>query len=160
KAMAYMANKIEENKAISALLKTQKPVKAIEKLLQEKNSLQKKVEQLQNKQRTILSKTLLSEVEKIREVSFVRKQIEADSASDLKKICFDKKGQLTDYVVVLTAAIKNKAIVSILIDEKLAETKDWNAGQWIKQQVAPLIQGGGGGQKTLATAGGKNTDNL
>src|SRR5699024_12562508 len=47
KAMAYMANKIEENKAISALLKTQKPVKAIEKLLQEKNSLQKKVEQLQ-----------------------------------------------------------------------------------------------------------------
>ncbi|HLR37935.1 MAG TPA: alanine--tRNA ligase [Chitinophagaceae bacterium] len=160
KAMAYMANKIEENKAISALLKTQKPVKAIEKLLQEKNSLQKKVEQLQNKQRTILSKTLLSEVEKIREVSFVGKQIEADSAADLKKICFDIKGQLTDYVVVLTAAIKNKAIVSILIDEKLAEAKDWNAGQWIKQQVAPLIQGGGGGQKTLATAGGKNTDNL
>ncbi len=30
----------------------------------------------------------------------------------------------------------------------------------IKQHIAPLIKGGGGGQKTLATAGGQDTSRL
>ena len=35
-----------------------------------------------------------------------------------------------------------------------------DAGQIIKKQVAPLIKGGGGGQKTLATAGGQDISAL
>jgi alanyl-tRNA synthetase len=30
----------------------------------------------------------------------------------------------------------------------------------IKEHVAPIIKGGGGGQKTLATAGGQDASNL
>ncbi|HEV8273266.1 MAG TPA: DHHA1 domain-containing protein [Chitinophagaceae bacterium] len=35
-----------------------------------------------------------------------------------------------------------------------------DAGKIIKQVVAPIIKGGGGGQKTLATAGGQDASNL
>jgi alanyl-tRNA synthetase len=38
--------------------------------------------------------------------------------------------------------------------------KKLDAGKIIKEQVAPLIRGGGGGQKTLATAGGQDAGKL
>jgi len=50
--------------------------------------------------------------------------------------------------------------VAILIDDQTAAEKQLDAGQMIKQTVAPLIKGGGGGAKTLATAGGQNPSNL
>jgi alanyl-tRNA synthetase len=35
-----------------------------------------------------------------------------------------------------------------------------DAGKIIKETVAPLIKGGGGGQKNLATAGGQDASHL
>jgi alanyl-tRNA synthetase len=57
----------------------------------------------------------------------------------------------------LTANIDGKAAVAIFVDEQLNHL---NASALIKELVAPLIKGGGGGQKTLATAGGQDPKNL
>ena len=38
--------------------------------------------------------------------------------------------------------------------------KNLDAAKIIKEQVAGLIKGGGGGQKNLATAGGQDISNL
>jgi alanyl-tRNA synthetase len=62
--------------------------------------------------------------------------------------------------VVLCANIGGKPFVAVSIDEKLVGAKNLDAGKIIKEQVAPLIKGGGGGQKTLATAGGQEAGNL
>jgi alanyl-tRNA synthetase len=35
-----------------------------------------------------------------------------------------------------------------------------DANQLIKTQIAPIIKGSGGGQKTLATAGGQDASNI
>lgn len=159
-AIRYMAGKLEENKKLSGILKSNDPVKAIEKLLDEKSALEKTVEQLQARERAAISKALASEAVNLGGVSFVGKNITVDAAGDLKKICFDLKAHLSRCVVVLTATIKGKAMVAILIDEQLVKEKGWDAGQWIKAEVAPLIAGGGGGQKSLATAGGKDAKRL
>ena len=50
--------------------------------------------------------------------------------------------------------------MAISIDEKTAAAKSLDAGKIIKEVVAPIIRGGGGGQKTLATAGGQDASNL
>jgi alanyl-tRNA synthetase len=60
----------------------------------------------------------------------------------------------------LAANIDGKASVAILIDDAIAASKNLEAQKIIKEQVAPLIKGGGGGQKTLATAGGQDASNL
>ena len=39
-------------------------------------------------------------------------------------------------------------------------SKNWQAPAIIKEKIAPLIKGGGGGQKTLATAGGQDASQL
>jgi alanyl-tRNA synthetase len=46
------------------------------------------------------------------------------------------------------------------LDEKIAASKNLEAPKIIKEHIAPLIKGGGGGQKTLATAGGQDVSNL
>jgi alanyl-tRNA synthetase len=78
----------------------------------------------------------------------------------LKKLCFDLKTSLTNYVVVLAANIEGKASVALLLDDTVSASKNFEAPKIIKEHVAPLIKGGGGGQKTLATAGGQDASNL
>ena len=50
--------------------------------------------------------------------------------------------------------------MAVGLSEGVANSKSLDAGKLIKEVVAPLIKGGGGGQKTLATAGGQVTDQL
>jgi alanyl-tRNA synthetase len=47
-----------------------------------------------------------------------------------------------------------------MLDEGLAAARNLEAPKIIKEYIAPLIKGGGGGQKTLATAGGQDASNL
>ena len=103
---------------------------------------------------------LLQKDEIINSVNFIGDIIEVSNAEALKKLCVDLKNKITDHVVVLCANINGKPSVAISIDEKVVAAKGLDAGKIIKEQVAPLIKGGGGGQKTLATAGGQDASNL
>ena len=42
----------------------------------------------------------------------------------------------------------------------MATSKNLEAPKIIKEHIAPIIKGGGGGQRTLATAGGQDASNL
>ena len=46
------------------------------------------------------------------------------------------------------------------MDDTLQGIKGLEAQKIIKDQIAPLIKGGGGGQKGLATAGGQDPSSL
>ena len=63
-----------------------------------------------------------------------------------------------NHCIILVAAIDGKAAVALSISESL--TAKMQATQFIKEKIAPIIKGGGGGQKTLATAGGQDTSQL
>ena len=160
-AIRYVADKLSEQKTIAEFLKSKNPIKSIEKLIEDKAALEKKLEAYEAKEMAAISKTLADKVQNVNGVLFVGETVEVNSGDALKKICFDMKPLLKEnYLVVLTADIGGKAGVAVLIDEKLTEEKQLDAGKVIKQQVAPLIKGGGGGQKTLATAGGQDTSKL
>ena len=58
------------------------------------------------------------------------------------------------------ANTRSEANVALAISESLVNEKNWQAPQIIKDKIAPLIKGGGGGQKTLASAGGQDTSQL
>jgi alanyl-tRNA synthetase len=65
-----------------------------------------------------------------------------------------------DQVVLLGALIEGKPFVAISIADELTKSSTLDANAIIKTVVAPLIKGGGGGQKTLATAGGQDGTRL
>ena len=78
----------------------------------------------------------------------------------LKKLCFDLKNKLNDFVAVVCANIGGKPFVAIGIAESVVAARQLDAAKMIKEIVAPRIKGGGGGQKNLATAGGQNASDL
>ena len=103
---------------------------------------------------------LLTKDEIINQVTFVGQMVSVSSLDALKRLCMDLKSHLNDHVIVLCANIDGKPFVAVGVDEKVAAAKGLDAGKIIKEHVASVIKGGGGGQKTLATAGGQDASGL
>lgn len=168
-SLRYIAQKISENKKVSELLKAKDPLKAVEKLMEDKASLEKRVESLEAQQLVSLRNELLQKDELLEvtttagqefAISFIGDVVQVPHAEALKKLCFDLRNNLRDHVVVFCANIGGKPAVAIGMSDTVAAALDIDAGKMIKQIVAPLVKGGGGGQKTLATAGGQDASRL
>ncbi|HVI44094.1 MAG TPA: alanine--tRNA ligase [Chitinophaga sp.] len=161
KAEAFVNEQLLQLKEIKAALKNPKePVKAVEALLQDKSSLEKQVEALELEKVRQLATALHSEVETINGINFLGKIVSISNAEGLKQLSFQLKNEIADHVLLFVANIGGKAAVALTIDEKLVASKGLEAPKIIKEKIASLIKGGGGGQKTFATAGGQDTDKL
>jgi alanyl-tRNA synthetase len=165
KAFNYLYEQFAGLKEVGNLLKTKDPLKAVEKIIQEKQELEKKVESLEAKQLQIIKLGLLDDrfpfpFEK-GEAFYVGSQVEVSNADQLKKLAFDLRTELGEnYLITLVANIAGKAAVCILMSDSVNLVKGLEAPKMIKEIITPLIKGGGGGQKTLATAGGQDASNL
>ena len=135
-------------------------VKAIESLLAENTALNKRIESLEARQLVGIRNELMQKDEIINNVSFIGEIIEVPNADALKKLCFDFKHHLHDHLVVLCANIGGKANIAISISDTVVAAKKLDAGKIIKEHISKLINGGGGGQASLATAGGQDTSRL
>ena len=147
--------------SVRTTLKNPKDIsKSIEDLLEENALLKKQLENMENRMLVGVRNELLQKDEIIGGISFIGDIVEVRNPEALKKLCFDLKNNLNNYVVVLCANIGGKPSVAVSIDEKTVTAKNLDAGRIIKDHIAPLIKGAGGGQKTLATAGGQDASNL
>lgn len=159
------ANYIEDQftiiRAIRESLKNPKElVKAIVILQEEAALLKKQVERFEGEQLRALSQSLSGKAQALNDTSFIGEVVEASNADALKKLAFELKGQVPNAAITLAANIGGKASVVILFDDAVAKAKSLDASALIKQKIAPIIKGGGGGQKTLATAGGQDVSAL
>ena len=160
-ALEYFNSKLALLHEMQNQLKNPKdPVKAIEKLQEEKAQLEKSVESMEARQLVVIRNEVLMKDEVIGDVNFIADIVNVSSADALKKLCMDIKHHVNDHVVVLGANIGGKPFVAVGIDDKVNAAKGLDAGRIIKEHVAPLIKGGGGGQKSLATAGGQDAGGL
>ena len=160
-AEIYVNDQFTALSEIRSLLKNTKDInKSIENLLIENNSLSKRIEGLEARQLVGIRNELLQKDEIINNVTFVGAIIEVGNADSLKKLCTDLKNHLHDHLVVLCSNIDGKAFMAIGISDTVVVAKGLDAAKMIKEQVAALIKGGGGGQKNLATAGGQDISNF
>jgi alanyl-tRNA synthetase len=160
KAFQFLADQMTKMKEVGTILKSTDPVRSVNKLLEEKAALEKKLEHMENRMLVNLRNELMQKDEIINQVSFIGQVVEVPHADALKKICFDLRNNLHDHLVVLAANIGGKPAVAVGISETVVAARQLDAGKIIKEIVAPLIKGGGGGQKTLATAGGQDAGGL
>jgi alanyl-tRNA synthetase len=160
-AEAYIAKELETLEAIKVIFKNPKDLsKAVSTLAEEKAALQKQLEKVEAKILIGLRHTLLQQVQVINGINVITDIIEVSQADHLRKICHDFKNELDNYLIILAANIGGKASVAVAIDESLATTKGWEATAIIKQHISGLINGGGGGQKLFAQAGGQDVSQL
>jgi alanyl-tRNA synthetase len=159
-AMRYIGDRLHQVKQINELLKSKDALKSIEKLLEDKSVLEKRIESLEARHLVQVRNELLQKDEIVNGVTFVGDVVEVSNADALKKLCFDLKNKLNDYVAVVAANIGGKPYVAIGIAETVVAARQLDAGKIIREVVAPLIKGGGGGQKVLATGGGQDVSSL
>jgi alanyl-tRNA synthetase len=122
--------------------------------------LKKQIEHLEARQLVVIRNELLHKDIIINQVNFIGSMVEVPGADALKKLCTDLKNHLRDYVLLLCANIDGKPYVALCIAENVAAARGLDAGKIIKEYIAPLIKGGGGGQQTMATAGGSDPAGL
>jgi len=157
----YLLEQFDLIRSIREGLKNPKDLqKAITSLQEENTALKKSLEKFEAAQLRSLRDSLAQKAEPVNGSNFIGEIVEVGSADALKKLAFDLKSAIETPAIVLAAAIEGKASVVVLFDEKLVAEKGVDASSLLKQKIAPLIKGGGGGQKTLATAGGQDVSNL
>jgi alanyl-tRNA synthetase len=160
-AEQYIGEQLAQLQQVKEELKNPADVlKVIQNLAAENSDIKKKLEHLENRILVGVRNELLHKDEIINGVTFVGDIVEVGNADALKKLCFDLKNHLNDHVVVLCANIGGKPFVAVGVADTVAAARQLDAGKIIKEHIAPLIKGGGGGQKTLATAGGQDASNL
>jgi len=157
----YINQQFDLTRSIADKLKNPKDIiKAVDNIITEKDMLTKTVEKLEAKILFSIKNELLQKIETINNIKFIGEVVNVPNADSLKKLCFSLKNDLKNYVFALAADVEGKPYVAIMIDEDIVSSQKFDAAKIIKEIVAPLIKGGGGGQKTFATAGGQDAARL
>lgn len=133
-------------------------VKATEQLMNQNKDFQKKIEQLNEIAVQQQKQDLLKKFELFNGINLLASQEDMD-VNNLKKVAQQLISEQMNTVVVLTNNEDGKPSICVGVSKDLIENKGLQAGQIIRE-LAKEIQGGGGGQAHLATAGGKNAGGL
>ena len=130
----------------------------IEKYIEENAGLKKQLEEFVKEKAVMLKERLLSKAKDINGIKLITHTGEMP-ADIVKDIAFALRGEVSGNMIFAAATIANgKPMLTLMISDSLV-AQGLDAGRIVKE-AARAIQGGGGGQKHFATAGGKNADGL
>jgi alanyl-tRNA synthetase len=156
---SYFESIDKQFSAIKQLLKNPKDtVKSIASLQDENASLKKEIEQLLKDKAKNLIGDLRNQLQEINGIQFLATKIDLD-ANGIKDVAFDLGKEHKNLFLVFGSAIKDKALLTCSISKELVEEKGLDAGKVVRE-LGKFINGGGGGQKFFATAGGKNAGGI
>ncbi len=158
-AEKYNKKKIDLLSEVEEILKHPKDLKkAVETLLVENQSAQKKLDQMNQQQASQLKKSMLDSLTSSNGKNLIFYSGEFPSSDSLKQVAFDLKREVENLVLLVAAEIDGKPMLTVMLDEGLV-SNGMNANE-IVRKMAASIKGGGGGQPFYATAGGKDVNGL
>jgi alanyl-tRNA synthetase len=151
----------EEDLLQSLSLQLKAPIQTLpeklQSLLEENKRLEQELKVARKGQLRQLIETCLSHREKAGSIALIAEEV-AVASEDLGEFATDLIGQMKSGVVALGATVGERCQLLIAVSADLVQ-KNISAQTLIKE-VAPLIQGGGGGKQNMAQAGGKDPQGL
>jgi alanyl-tRNA synthetase len=152
--------RFDELDQISEMLKNpEDTLKAVKTVLDERNAIQKELEQLRRREVQMTKSKLVDQIKSEDGISSLIAQVSLPTAQALKDLSFELKNQFPTLFAVLATDIVGKPQIAVVIADELIKKFGWDAGN-IVRELAKQISGGGGGQPFFATAGGKNLKGL
>ena len=160
KAEKYINEKLNIVDEIASLLKSPGRItESVEKLIAENSSLKKTIEKFQAHSATVMLKNLVEKAVIINNIRFVSGQLETNLSDVLKNLASQIRNSSDNTVLVIGSETSGKANILVLVSDNLVKNRNINAVTIIKE-IAGEINGSGGGQPFLATAGGKNPEGI
>ncbi len=155
KALEYYASQMTILDEAKELLKNPKDIlRGIRTILEENQSLKKIAAEFEKSKLAGIAGEMKGKAENVNGINFISAQVELD-AENAKSLAFELIKSLENLFLVFAAENDGKANLVVMISENLVKEKGLNAGTIIRE-LAKEVQGGGGGQPHVATAGGKN----
>jgi alanyl-tRNA synthetase len=152
-AEKYIYEQTDTLRSAKELLKTPDLETGLRKLSEQATALKK---QLENATKEKIINMLEKILTMVKEDIIITDRI--DSPEIMRTFCTELRKKMLSGVFIAYGVFDNKAMVHLMIsDEKIK--KGFNAGNIIKE-VAPLINGNGGGQPFYAMISGTNIDGL
>ena len=159
-AFHYLNTKLKILEDISESLgKSSNVAEAVIKLVEENEQLRKRFEKLESEGAGMIKTELLQRGEIINNIRVLTGNIKVSSMDMLKNIAGKVRESGEELVLALGSNIEGKANLLLMISKDLVEKKSLDASVIIRV-ASREINGGGGGQPFLATAGGKNPDGI
>lgn len=146
------------NDVLVALKTKNDAVKAVQSLLDENAALKKQVEKFIAQQAKAEKETWKAGVKAINGINFLAIKTNLDT-NTAKQNAIDLTNELENAFIVVGTNDAVKPSITISIAKNLVQDKGLHAGNIVKE-IAKHINGGGGGQPFLATAGGKDVNGL
>jgi len=133
-------------------------VNAVKKTVDSNDSFRKAMDEIQQERAVNIKNSVKATAQNIDGISVMTLR-ECLSMELARNVAFLLHGETTAtaFIAAFESRDNKPCLVLMYSDDLVANGKD--AGKDIRE-AAKFIQGGGGGQKFLATAGGKNTDGL
>ena len=155
KAESWFYDKLHLLDEVSEILKNPRDlVRSLTNLVEENSDLRKDASELAKLKAGQIRADLLKSAETIHGILFISGKLNLD-AEAVKNLAFELRSSGDNIFLILANEADGKAGLTIAISDELVRAKNLNAGVMIRE-IAKEIQGGGGGQPHIATAGGKN----
>jgi alanyl-tRNA synthetase len=160
KAEEYINEKLNTIDEIASLLKSPGNISEnVRRMISENSSMKKSIEKFQAQTASSMIREFVEKAVTINNIRFVSGTLETDSPDTLKQVAYQIRNSSKNTVIVIGSETMGKANIIVLVSDDLVKERNINAVNIIKE-IAGEINGGGGGQSFLATAGGKNPSGI
>ncbi|MFH1297106.1 MAG: alanine--tRNA ligase [Bacteroidota bacterium] len=154
-AEEYMYGREQLLDQVSEALKNPRdPMYGIRHLQDENQQLKKAAGEYGKLKQAQIKEELKNSVETIGDFKFLGVKVNLDMDT-MKGVAFELRDEIPGLFLVLASESDGKVNLVVAISDALVKEKNLHAGQLIRE-LAKEIQGGGGGQPHIATAGGKD----
>ncbi|MCU0408832.1 MAG: alanine--tRNA ligase-related protein, partial [Bacteroidales bacterium] len=156
----FINEKLRTLDEIAALVKsTGSLTENVGRLVSENASMRKTIEKLQIKSCDDQLREFSSKAESRNGISFISGILESESVEIIKNSASRLRSNLAESVIAIGTETGGKATLLVLLTDDLVSKRGMSAVSIIKE-IAVEINGGGGGQPFMASAGGKNPAGL
>ena len=142
---------------VAELVNNPKVEVAIKKMIESNEALQREIEQLHKEQIDGMVEKIMAKRNAEDKYFLVARQMPYAS-NMIKDLAYALRAKVNDLVMVLGNVSNDKPTLTIMLGDDIV-AKGVDAGAVVRE-AAKVMNGGGGGQKFFATAGGKNPDAL
>ncbi len=153
--MLYAAEDMVRN--FSEYLRNPQVLPALKKVLESNEALVKEVETLRKEQVAAMAEKLLHDTPEQQGMVLIAHRIER-LPEFVKDLAFVLRARCAKLVLVLGSISAGKPMLTVALGDEIV-AQGVNAGQVVRE-AAKVMQGGGGGQAFMATAGGKDPEAL
>lgn len=156
----YISSRLTIVSELEELLANPKDlVKAVEKLISDNKSLSKEIEGFKVLQQAQIKQQIVEAAKAAKSFRYVIKQFDEVEGKLVKDAAYSATTEHEDLLIIAFGQAEEKPYIIVAISKQLAEAKKLDAGAMVRD-LAKHIDGGGGGQKFLAMAGGKMKQGL